>query len=372
MANALDFRTGAFRLRDEVMPKQNHSPACPRDPRWHVLSLVQTAREALGLRDRDIAVLRGLLSFILPERWDGKTLMVFASNRVLQERCDGMDERTLRRRLAHLCQIGLIQRHQSPNRKRYSLRTEHGDVLLSYGFDLVPLREAVLRLETLAAEQEQHKRDLRLLRALLRDRIYHLQQQDSARTDVAQWLPLLRNKVTLEAVKAAIQAAEELQTTGFTQSECVETRPQMTVNDGQNDRHIQSSNKEYINESLAFKDSQNEIGLQDCLEACTAALDYAPHPIRSWTQLHQLAEILGPAIGIRPNSYRDGVSLMGQHGTTLAVLGLLQAANRIRSPQSYFAQLLNQARGRVLNLTHMFRSLTKSFTSFRPETRLAA
>jgi replication initiation protein RepC len=70
------------------------TPIKTEDARWSLLDLVRRCRKPLGLRDRDVAVLRGLLSFV-PQAADPSTLVVFASNRVLIERCDGIDERTL-------------------------------------------------------------------------------------------------------------------------------------------------------------------------------------------------------------------------------------------------------------------------------------
>ena len=95
--------------RPNLSSQKPHAPtlAADKDKRWHILDLAKVCRQRLKLRDRDIAVLRGLLS-LLPSQARPDQMVVFASNRVLMDRCDGIEERTLRRRLAHLQDLSLI------------------------------------------------------------------------------------------------------------------------------------------------------------------------------------------------------------------------------------------------------------------------
>ena len=128
--------------RRTVSLSAKQRPATEKDTRWHLLDLVKSCRQRLTLRDRDIAVLRGLLS-LLPTSATPDQLVVFASNRVLIERCDGIDERTLRRRISHLQSCGLLHRRASPNGKRYQVRDDVA-ARITYGLDLTPDRKSVV------------------------------------------------------------------------------------------------------------------------------------------------------------------------------------------------------------------------------------
>jgi len=334
------------------------------DPRWAALNLVQTAREALGLRDRDIAVLRGLLTFIPPDRWDG-ALMVFASNVQLRERCDGIDERTLRRRLARLCEVGLISRRQSPNRKRYVLRDAEGAPLLAYGFDLAPLREHLSQLQLLSDEKQRNDRHLRLLKTVLRDRLYHLEVSGlavpSGTPDTAELRLLLRRKASAAQLSEAISQVESLLPTAQQVTGMTAASSNLTDSDGQIVRRSQSSEKEYYEKEALSVDQTHlpyDLTLGTCVDAVPAAMEFSPTLPRNWTELTDIARRLAPAIGINPDQWLSAASTLGERGASLAILGLVQAFQRIRNPVKYLQSLLNKANQGSLDIARMFRSLT--------------
>ena len=153
------------------LKSQAQTLAADKDKRWHILDLAKTCRQRLKLRDRDIAVLRGLLS-LLPSQARPDQMVVFASNRVLIDRCDGIDERTLRRRIAHLQDCGMLERRTSPNGKRYQVRNEHHDALLTYGIDLAPLFHIQSHLEALAEDCRHEAVRIKVLRSLIRDVLF--------------------------------------------------------------------------------------------------------------------------------------------------------------------------------------------------------
>ena len=89
---------------------------------------------------------------------------MFPSNRKLSERAHGMAESTLRRHLAALSHAGLIQRHDSPNGKRYAVRGQGGDVVRAFGFDLRPLLVRAADITHAATEAQAAADRLRRLR----------------------------------------------------------------------------------------------------------------------------------------------------------------------------------------------------------------
>lgn len=316
------------------------------DPRWFALEAVKAARKTLRLTDRDITVLRGLLSFIPADRWDGP-LMVHAANRTLQERCDGMEERTLRRRLAHLCQIGLITRHQSPNRKRYVVRDEDGATVLAYGFCLMPLRQCLAQVQDMAAHERTEALRLRALRALLRDAIHHAALDADT---MAAMLRLLRRKASEAELTAALTALPAGNHSGT-----IEDTAPVTDNDRQTVRHIQSSKKETHEEKAHSVCDNAALDLETCLEAAPNAAAFSTNRPQTWPDAERLAQTLAPAIGIDPTLWHQAKARLGVNGASMAILGLVQAYPRIKAPARYLVVLLAQTR---IDLARMFRSLT--------------
>ena len=348
-----------------------HPPALlhKQDPRWNALNAAQAAMGALGLRDRDIAVLRGLLTFIQPDRWREK-LMVHASNTSIQARCDGIDERTLRRRLTRLCEVGLIARHQSPNRKRYVVRDELGNQVLSYGFDLSPLRENLRQLECIAEEQRTTALRIKMLKAVLRDRLFRLLssgfRQETDGTNVASLQKLLRQKVDILTLENAIQTVENVASSNVDASIDGSQTTKMSDSVSQTDRDIQSSKKEYIEQAYGSeklkarrqKSSQVDLALDDCINAAKSAMDFSLHRPQTWTELAHLADQLAPAIGVQQKQLLRTKETLGERGACLAILGLVESFTRIREPSRYLNTLINKAGTVGLDLVRMFRSLT--------------
>ncbi len=327
----------------------------PADPRWHLLDLVRTCRHRLDLRDRDIAVLRGLLSLIPA---DARQWMVFASNRTVIERCDGIDERTLRRRVVHLEGKGLLQRHLSPNRKRFQLRDAEGVVQISYGIDLEPLRHLEPHLQALAEECGREAQCITLVRARIRDVLFHGAGQIPP--DLAEEGRLsLRRSLPSEALEALHARLIEARDPGPAASPVAAV---LTDGDSQNDRHIQSSNQDSLKRTCeeTAQHETRDLTVSECMELAPSVREFAPVMPRNWEDVISLARMLGPAIGLRPGTLRDAAAQLSQHGAALAVIGLTQAFSRIRSPEAYLRTLIRNARDGGLDLCRMYRSLVRA------------
>lgn len=108
--------------------------------KWDALAALTDAAEHFELSHRTLGVLKALMTF-LPGRIISPIAgeaIVFPSNRTLSHRLNGMPDSTLRRHLAHLVKLGIVTRHDSPNRKRYARRVGQG-IGIAFGFDLSPL-----------------------------------------------------------------------------------------------------------------------------------------------------------------------------------------------------------------------------------------
>ena len=350
------------------------APDCPvpaqgQDPRWLALTHVRTARHMLGLKDRDLAVLRGLLSLLPPAQW-GAEMVVFGANRTLADRCDGIEERTLRRRLARLAEVGLITRRFSPNGKRYAIRDSQGDILLAYGIDLSPLATMAEQLAEMAATALAEAKALQLTKALIRDRLFHLHEAGCPiDPELAETARLsLRRNLDLSVLESLLESLETLWQDRITQVEDVAEDPvrasEMSASDSTNDRHILNHNQDNLDLTLTAQvDTAEDISLATCLSEAPNATAMALEKPRSWGDLVKLATSLAPALGVKAQQWHAAQSRMGNVQAALAILGLVEAFDRIKSPQAYLARLIGQAQAGSLDAVRMFRSLTGARTA---------
>ena len=347
--------------------------AADKDKRWHILDLAKTCRQRLKLRDRDIAVLRGLLS-LLPSQARPDQMVVFASNRVLIDRCDGIDERTLRRRVAHLQDCGMLKRRTSPNGKRYQVRNEHHDAVLTYGIDLAPIFHIQSHLEALAEDCRQETLRTKLLRSLIRDVLFKTppHQITDVQIEAQRALRRVLDSNQLQQILSQLEEAAPVMIPQFADNVTLPTT-HLSVSDGQNDRHIQSSYKDNLesegheSETLSNpaieKKSANvdhtDITVDECMDLARTAREMAPKQPRCWEDLIDLSISLAPAIGLQGAVIHEAEKHLGKHGCALAVLGLVEAFGRVRNPEAYLTALVQRRLKQGLDLVRMFRSLVR-------------
>ena len=363
----------ARRTNLSSLKPHEQTPAADKDKRWHILDLAKTCRQRLKLRDRDIAVLRGLLS-ILPPQARPDQMVVYASNRVLIDRCDGIDERTLRRRIAHLQACGMLTRRTSPNGKRYQIRNEHHDTLLTYGIDLAPLFNIQGHLEALAVDCRHEAVRVKVLRAMIRDVLFNTPPHQT--TDVQiEAQRALRRVLDADQLRQILSQLKEVAPIDIPQLTNISSLPttHLSVSDGQNDRHIQSSYKDNLESERAESQTtrlpanhkknapinQADITVDECIELATTAKAMAPKQPQCWEDLIDLSTSLAPAIGLQRAVIHEAEKHLGRHGCALAILGLVEAFGRIRNPEAYLTALVQRRLKQGLDLVRMFRSLVR-------------
>lgn len=359
------------------------APVTKEDARWSLLDLVRRCRKPLGLRDRDVAVLRGLLSFV-PRSADPSTLVVFASNSALIERCDGIDERTLRRRLAHLKANGLLARKSSPNGKRYRVMDECAETRLTYGIDLSPLFAIRDHLIALADECSRDEIRCKALRSVIRDILYN-QAADiqPAVRDLAY--RSLRRSLSSDQLADLIQKLQnELPQAGAEPSSVTES---VTGSDRQNDRHIQKSKKENYESECAAENASSgvctndqatndeerdsDITVSECMALAKNAASFASSGAKDWSDVVRLSDTLAPAVGLARIDVENARDAMGALGSALAILGIVEAFDRIRRPKAYLQALTKRAAKEGIDVVRMFRSLTNCRASTAPTVAIA-
>ena len=211
--NSAAFSAGA---RD-LCARTPHVPAFPPVMRGALMPAIRTIRRDLGLSTGDLLVLGALLSFLpCKDRETGAerpigpdmVLVVFASNAVLCDRANGMDERVLRRHLARLSGAGLIRRKQSATGKRFPLKRD-GVIRDAFGIDLTPLLERHPELISMSEESRIRKEELRAARAeALALRAQALETTDP--DDDETWSFLQHAKTVLRRASLTVDRVMEL------------------------------------------------------------------------------------------------------------------------------------------------------------------
>lgn len=352
-----------------VLVKRAHeaqqATSVPHIDKWSVFHDLCTARLAFGLSDRDLTVLNALLSFHQGNSLsDNENLIVFPSNRKLSVRAHGMAESTLRRHLAALSHAGVIQRHDSPNGKRYAARGATGDVTRAFGFDLRPLLVQAQNIASAAAETLAAADRLRRTREevvlIKRDalKLCMYGQENGAEADwpaiEQQLLNLhkqLRRKLDIDTLTSLVADARQLLV-------IIQTALKTDKTDGSDDnseRHHQNSNKDLTVSELCLEKTKGDgdhpdiekpepsIPLALVLKACPEILPYATEEIRHWHQLVALAGFVRGMMGISIDAWRDAQNNMGPEVAAITVAAILQRVDDIKSPGGYLRALSRKA-----------------------------
>lgn len=349
--------------------------ACPEQAvaeRWRLLKAVVKARQRLGLASSSLVVLEALLS-CLPETVmsPGADLVVFPSNEQISLRAKGMAERSIRRHVALLVEAGLVIRRDSPNGKRFSVRSRAGDLLEAYGFDLSPLLARASQIEAFAEEIEAQER---LKRALRRD-VFTLRRYVSQALALAveEALPGDWAAVTCSFEPLAVPLPREVDVKTLAEMKGVlrsvaakvdillETNAKNALesgNAGETDRRYLDSNTE---SPICFEPASEETDRQEAvqidttvipmsrinlglvLKACPDILDYAPDGISSWNDLRATAGMVRGFLGISPSAWDDAKAVLGEIDASISIAGLLQRSDEIRSAGGYLRELTARA-----------------------------
>ena len=354
-------------------------PARPVN-KWELLRELSKAQAAFGVSERDLTVLQGLLSFFPDDALGGNAeMVVFPSNKAICERLNGMPCSTMRRHLARLVEVGLLQRRDSPNGKRYVRK--HGEDRVAFGFDLSPLycqSEEIARAAEAVREAEERVRRLREVVSLMRRDLAALAEfgdemqpglgfWDQLRDRAALTARALRRKLSVEDLAAYRADLEALLDQARNIIDGPETE-EMNTNDAQSERHHHNSNKESIdlepaleksgaaagvpdvdtNEPVADVDEQDtrhlpKIPLHLVIAACPSLKTFYQGEIRHWHQLFDAACHVRPAMGISASAWEEAQRFMGPEQASIVVAAMLERFADIRSPGGYLRALTAKA-----------------------------
>jgi len=372
-----------------------------RIEKWKVFRDVCEARERLGLQDRALAVLDALLTFYPHGELDTSCrLVVFPSNAQLSVRAHGITETTLRRQLAALVDAGLILRRDSPNGKRYAHRNRDGEIEQAYGFDLTPLlaraTELALLAQDVAAERTRFRRAreaLTICRRDVRKLISAAVEEgatgnwDQVESEYVSILARLPRQPNRSQVEMTLDEMELLREEVLNMLEMQLKTNQMHGNAIQDDRHLQNSNTESINElepssrkeqsenlseNPLTRDETNEpqktkrepikaFPLGMVLRACPQITDYGPGGrIEHWRELMKAAVVVRSMLGVSPSAYEEACNAMGPENAAVTMACILERSNFITSAGGYLRDLTRRAYQGEFSLGPMLMALMKA------------
>lgn len=365
--------------------------------KWNIFRAICTAKNALGVPERALAVLDALLSFHPETVLTGEGLIVFPSNHQLGLRAHGMPMATLRRHLAALVDAGLIVRRDSPNGKRYARKGRGGEIEFAFGFDLAPLVVRAEEFEALADEVEAEARALRLVKERIticrRDIVKMIatgleesvptQQAGHGPAGWAEIHELYRGimaRIPRSPTRSALEPiAEELSLLADEILNLLETHiksQNMSGNESHIERHIQNSKPDSLSdleprfperrggiveiepEPARMPERTYPLGM--VLDACPDIIDYSRGGISNWRDLAAAVAVVRPMLGISPSAWFEAQSALGEIEAAVVVAGILQRGEAINSAGGYLRGLTRKAEAGEFSLGPMLMALIGS------------
>lgn len=304
-----------------------HEKLSPPDI-WAVFRALRDARCDFGLKPGHIQTLQALLSFLRPGQGD----TVFASNLEICRRVGGIDERTLRRHIDRFVELGMIVRHDSPNRKRYRVSSRDGQVL-SFGLSLSPLLQRAAEFLSAAAEQEEIHHEQIFMRKQILVGLAQIERVEPDSPFAESVRRTLRRKLTTVEYRSLLeQVTHQLGQMSTVVDVVISTK--LPANDGQIVRHHSKSEKEK-NES---EGAENNLlpNVPTLTAACREAMAFSATPLRTWDDVERHAQNLAPMMGIQLGTFHEASKRVGSMKAATAIFILLQLGERVRNYAAYF------------------------------------
>lgn len=374
-----------------LLAAQNDSreiPAGKAVDKWQVYRDLCEAKTLVGVSDRSLAVLAGLLSFYPDsELSEENGLIVFPSNKQLSLRAHGMADTTLRRHLGALLDCGVILRRDSPNGKRYARKGRGGDYEEAFGFSLAPLLARSNEFSEAAERIRADNAALRLMRerATLYRRDIGKLIEAAVEEDVAgEWggiwkrfrdvvdaIPRRAVLADLEVIVADLAAIRD-EVGNLLNSHMNVVN--LDGNESQSGRQQSDSNTDSIFEfEPALEKSRGKVDprtrtteppkgypLGMILNACPDIADYAVAGIGNWRDLMAIAAQVRGYLGISPSAYAEALDVLGQENTAVVIACILQRAQHINSPGGYLRVLTEKAREGEFSMGPMLMACLKT------------
>lgn len=319
---------------------------------WAIFRALRDSRSMFELRPGHIQTLQAMLSFLRPGHGD----TVFASNNEICRRVGGIDERTLRRHIDRFVELGFMKRHDSPNRKRYRVRSSDGHSI-SYGLSLTPLLERASELLSVAQEMENNRRDRIFLRKQVLTKLARLEEYDPSNSLLSEVRKTLRRKLTIVEYRNLLTDVDAEYIDMSTAVDAPETI-KLPANDGQIVRHHSRSIKEQ--KDLEDKQVSEPPAIQKLISICDQAISFSTNRLHSWLDIENHARTLAPMMGIHSNTFDKAKTAVGAEKASCAIFIILQLGSQIRDFGAYFHSITLGKRVQQFDPTVLLDRLSKA------------
>lgn len=321
--------------------------------RFTLLDLLRRAAPAFGIKPTVLATLEAMLS-CLPDSRSHDT--VFASNATLAFRRNGITDRTLRRHIAILEDVGFVARKDSPNRKRFTRHDPTTGAILRFGFDLSPLFARAAEIADVAARSQRASERSRFLRMQLRVAINRSLIEDPLNDVALHAAKALRRKLSDHELQALTSGLPEVRPDFEENNEATSAiATKTTATDSQNVRHHHKSKKETLDsdkcnepENVAqqrrAKTNQTDVTVATLLHACPAAAEFALKQIITVGDVIEHAHTIAPMMGIDRHAISSAVERHGAIGAAITIWGVLQLQPRVHKLGAYFRSITSGQR----------------------------
>lgn len=353
----------AFAGMGSIEQQPSFRPITRRD----LMAAVNTVSKDLGLRAASVMVIDALLS-CLPCK-DSKSgldrpispltlLTVYASNNTLCFRAKGITERQLRRHLERLEEVGLIQRKDSANGKRFPIH-RGGKVIGAFGIDLSPLLARAEELFALAQKRRQEADELRGLRSYiqkLRMECLRLPVGEDVSTFLEGTRNIMRRASTTlvqaraivdkltdvlmgvdqantEGTQAPVATIESKTTTINQPQQNLDDTTTMTATDGRNVRHKEPQ-KSYTKKTTPASNTE-------FWNSLTVLSEFYPSTPRTERAMVQIIFEFGKMLRIAQVTLTKAISTIGYAKTLMVQNQIAGSAEQISNPDAYLARIIS-------------------------------
>ena len=332
--------------------KGTPATSTPETDIWAVFRALRDTRSLFGLRPGHVQTLQAMLSFLKPGHGD----TVFASNDEICRRVGGIDERTLRRHIDRFVELDFMKRHDSPNRKRYRVKSSEGQSI-SYGLSLAPLLARAGELLATAQAMENARRDRVFLRKQILTKLAQIDEADPENELTHQVRRVLRRKLSIAEYRTLLGELEAQCKQMSTAVDAPETM-KLPANDGQTVRHHSKSKKEQ--KDLESGTNSQTPPLQTLTTVCDQATSFATNSLRNWHDVESHARTLAPMMGIHESTFEKAAKKIGSQKASCAIFIILQMSNRIRDFGAYFHSITLGRRETDFNPSLLLERLSRS------------
>jgi replication initiation protein RepC len=131
-----------------------------------VLAAFKAAAPFLGFRIDIVFAIDWLFKFTQPQDWERGSRPIVWPSAAKQQAAFGLSASQVKYLNRQLAELGLIVMRDSPNGRRFGLRThgKTGPIIEAYGFDLSPLATRMAEFQEIAAEGKGHQSRMKALR----------------------------------------------------------------------------------------------------------------------------------------------------------------------------------------------------------------